>query len=101
MARGKRFTFTCGSSSAASRPNRASSVDAAPQDEKMPTSHPMQRSTESQWDKDAGPYSDSEASYTSTRSDVSTATPPTESSPTSYGGLHDPPNPDHASLLRK
>src|SRR5271154_1948236 len=106
MARGKRFAFICGSSSATSRQDRASSVDSAPQDEKMPTSQPMQRSTESRWGTDTGlSYSDSDASITSDSSaqfDVST--PPTEASSNSYtpyGGLHDPPNPDHASLLRK
>src|SRR5271170_7705090 len=106
MARGKRFSFLSGSSSAASRPNCASSVDTAPQDDKMPTSQPMQRSTESRWGTDTGlSYSDSDASINSDASaqfDVST--PPTEASSTSYtpySGLHDPPSPDHASLLRK
>jgi len=106
MARGKRFTFICGSSSAESRSNRASSVETAPQDDKMPMSQPMQRSTETRWGADATlSYSDSDASINSdasAQSDVST--PPTESSSTSYTpycGLHDPPNPDHASLLRK
>src|SRR5277367_3527627 len=106
MARGKRFSFLSGSSSAASRPNCASSVDTAPQDDKMPTSQPMQRSTESRWGTDTGlSYSDSDASINSdasTHFDVSS--PPTESSSISYtphGGLHDPPSADQASLLRK
>ena len=102
MARGKRFSFICGSSSAVARPNRASSSDTAPQDEKMPTSQPMQRSTESLWGEENGPsYLESDSSNlsdASTQSDAST--PPTSYMPYATGLLHDPPNPDEASLLR-
>jgi len=102
MARGKRFSFICGSSSAASRPTRPSSGDTAPQEDKMPTSQPMQRSTESLWSADTGSsYVESDSSNlsdASTRSDVSDT--PTYPCPP-YSRLHDPPSPDDASLLRK